>query len=270
MLARIASKLFAGYPASIEEIPVPMTISLVAVLLLLAADEPRPPAPNPMCLDARTVDSVRQLNPQDLLVSAANGRFRLSLAPGCAELSNGAELLAEHGWVCGNAREYVQAGAQMCAVTGLQSLSMREFSQLARDNDKQQLAGATTLPAVESVGERAAPRRFTGSHDYCVRPSMVRAWSVDPDGVVVRTNAEQSGGNRAYRIEFAQSCPQADYLSTLSLKSGIGLDLVCGNPGDVAMLSKDEYQPTNDERMLHMSSIADRRGCMISAVYPIE
>ena len=247
-----------------------MLISLIFPLLVLAADEPRPPAPSPQCLDARTVSSVRQLGPQELLVAAANGRFQLSLAPGCEELSNGAQLLAEHGWVCGNAREYVRAGAHMCAVTSLRNLSVREFAQLAHDADTQQLEGATKLPAVQVVGKPDAPRRFTGSYDYCVRPSQIRAWSVDDDGVVVRTNPDQAGGNSAYRIEFESSCPQADYLSVLSLKSGVGLDLVCGNPGDVAMLSKDESEPVQDERTQRASSMADRRGCPISAVYPIE
>lgn len=248
-----------------------MMVYLIAPLLLLAADEPRPPAPDPMCLDARTVQSVRQLNPQDLLVSAANGRFRLSLAPGCANLGDGSALLAEHGWVCGHPREYVQAGAQMCAITSLQGLSMREYAELARNADTQQLAGATQLPEVKVVGKQDAPRRFTGSYDYCVKPSLIRAWSVDGDGgVIVRINPDQSGGNSEYRIEFETSCPQADSLSILSLKSGIGLDLVCGNPGDVAMLSKDESVPVQDERAQRATSMADRRGCPISAVYPIE
>lgn len=248
-----------------------MMIPLIAPLLLFAFDEPRPPAPNPQCLDARTVNSVRQLGPQQLLVAAANGRFRLDIAAGCENLSERSALLAENGWVCGNPREYLQAGAQMCAISSLQNLSMREYAQLARDLDTRQLATATQLPEVKVVGKQDAPRRFTGSFDYCVKPSRIRAWSVDDgDGVVVRVNPDQSGGNSAYRIEFESSCPQAAYLSTLSLKSGVGLDLVCGNPGDVALLSKDESEPVQDERTQKATSMADRRGCPISAVYPIE
>lgn len=267
-----------------------MQIAALALLLLLqpAAAEPPAPradAPAPNCVDARSVTQMRQIAADVLLVASASTRHRISLHDACADAAIGASLLAKDGWVCGGgAREFVQTATLLCPIRAVEVVSARDYAQWSRAAD---MAAATAedttlLPAVESRGKRKALRGFRGSPEYCLRPSAVRSWSEDGGGLIVHTAKDRSGGNSNYRVDLGGNCPQLAYMSNLSLQSGVGLDLVCGNAGDVALLSREENAPSSgpqtadgeqipvDRPLSSRLSHADTRGCAIVAVYPVD
>ena len=173
--------------------------------------------------------------------------------------------------MCGGEREFVQTGQQLCRIIAAEALSARDYAQQARriDLNSQGIDGELMQP-VEVRARLSSQRGFRGSPEYCVRPSLVRGWSADGEGIVVQTNKHRSGGHDSYRIEFAGGCPDAAYLSNLRLKSGVGLDLVCGNPGDVAVLEADSSASASVERISATPTMAGSRGCLIAAVYPAE
>lgn len=246
-------------------------LSLVVPLLWLAALESpqRMPAPAPGCLDARAVTQMRQVADTTLILATDAQRYRLELAVACPDLDAGASLLATQGWVCGLPREFVQTNGRLCPVSRVDEISTRDYAQAARALDQSQ---GSLLTAVETRGRRSAQRGFRGSPDYCFRPSLVRAWAADADGILVQTSKRRSGGFSAYRVEFGSSCPEIAYLPNLTLRSGVGLDLICGNVGDVAELSDaGSGRPTiaSDEAQGLTPSIYSRRGCGITAVYPV-
>ena len=246
---------------------------LISLLLLTqATSEPRPPAPAPSCLDARAVTQMRQLSPNTLIVASEERRFRIDVSQDCPDMASGSALLAEHGWVCGQPREFVQTQAQLCPITQVEEITTRDYSQLVRAADHN--PDGQLLPTVESRSHRGATRGFRGSFDYCFRPSQMRAWAADDDGILIQTSKIRSGGHGAYRLELGGSCPQIAFLPVLKLSSGVGLDLICGNPGDAALLSDDRSSsPTADglERGRTESRFAkaSERPCPIVAVYPV-
>lgn len=245
-----------------------MLFTLIAGAWLSAAATEVParmPAPTAECLDARQVSSVRQLAPDRLLVATSTTRHQVQFGSACPDAATDAAFLATEGWVCGGPREFVKTRSGLCPIFAVRTLSTREFASLARSADEK-LADARLLAPVEAVGKRSEKQSFRGSYDYCLHPSQVRAWSEDGDGIVVETSKRRTGGNSRYRIEFANSCPQVSYQPSLTLRSGIGLDLVCGHPGDVAVLSP----ATDAERAGRFSTPADRYGCVIAAVYPVD
>lgn len=246
-----------------------MSLALLLLALApLAAD--RAPAPSADCLDARTTSQVRQLDERTLLVSAVGSYHRIVTEAACPVADNAA-LLAREGWVCGGEREYVQSGQQLCRITQVQPLSAREYARQARRIDLSgQGIDGEVMPGVEVRARLSSQRGFRGSPEYCVRPSLVRGWSADGEGILVQTSKRRSGGHGSYRIEFAGGCPDAAYLSNLRLKSGVGLDLVCGNPGDVAVLEADSSVSASIERISATPTLATARGCLIAAVYPAE
>jgi|CXWL01.1.fsa_nt_gi hypothetical protein len=258
--------------------------ALVVLMLMSTGDvSARPPAPHPACLDARTVTQMRQTTPTSLLVSAGTDRYQLTLAEACPAEAPGAALLAPAGWVCGNAREFVRTIDRLCAITAIETLSSRDYSRLARAADGS--SGASMMAAVETHGERAKARNgFRGSYDYCFRPSTVRSWSADGEGILVSTSKKRSGGFGSYRVEFDSTCPQVAYLGVLSWRSGVGLDLICGNPGDAAMLtSANTWKVWDPEAQIEYTDVigwsrgphgeqrtVEAHGCMVAAVYPID
>lgn len=246
-----------------------MSLALLLLALApLAAD--RAPAPSADCLDARTTSQVRQLDERNLLVSAV-GSYHWIVTEAACPVADNAALLAREGWVCGGEREYVQSGQQLCRITQVQPLSAREYARQARRIDLSgQGIDGEVMPAVEVRARLSSQRGFRGSPEYCVRPSLVRGWSADDEGILVQTSKRRSGGHGSYRIEFAGGCPDAAYLSNLRLKSGVGLDLVCGNPGDVAVLEADSSVSASIERISATPTLATARGCLIAAVYPAE
>lgn len=248
-----------------------MSLALLMLAFAPLAAE-RAPAPSAICLDARATTQVRQLDDRTLLVAGSGKYHRIVTEAACPVTTDaGAALLAREGWVCGGEREYVQTGQQLCRISEVQSLSARDYAQQARriDLTGQGIDGEMMQP-VEVRARLSSQRGFRGSPEYCVRPSLVRAWSADDDGILVQTGKHRSGGHGSYRIEFAGGCPDAAYLSNLRLKSGVGLDLVCGNPGDVAVLEADSSVSASIERISATPTLATARGCLIAAVYPVE
>lgn len=244
-------------------------------LLLIAAPTAaeRSPAPAPNCLDARIVTQMRQLNPTTLIVASGELRFQLEVENACPDMAAGtASLLAAEGWVCGLGREFVQTASQLCPIQKVTPIETRDYSQLARAAD--QANGGETMAAVEVHGKRSAKRGFWGSYDYCFRPSQMRAWAADDDGILVQTSKSRSGGYGAYRVELGGSCPQIAFQPNLTMRSGLGLDLICGNAGDEALLSDDgasrpiirDAEFTGEQ---YRFRAALQRACPIVAVYPV-
>lgn len=244
-------------------------------LLLIAAPTAaeRSPAPAPNCLDARIVTHMRQLNPTTLIVASGELRFQLEVENACPDMAAGtASLLAAEGWVCGLGREFVQTASQLCPIQKVTPIETRDYSQLARAAD--QANGGETMAAVEVHGKRSAKRGFWGSYDYCFRPSQMRAWAADDDGILVQTSKSRSGGYGAYRVELGGSCPQIAFQPNLTMRSGVGLDLICGNAGDEALLFDDgasrpiirDAEFTGEQ---YRFRAALQRACPIVAVYPV-
>jgi len=259
-------------------------LALWALALPLTAAHAQTPAPAPRlppapgCLDARQMDEVRQVSPTLLAVQGRDGqRFRIDLADGCPGASQAqAVLLAREGWVCGTGREYVRIGDATCAVAAIATVDAREYAALARAS---QVAddGVTTLDTVQV----RAPRRhgFAGSSSFCFNPRYLRAWSEDKQGMLVELSPRRSGGHRYYRVELAQSCPDLDSAPAITFRSGVGIGLICGNPGDRVVAqdsggnsvfdsgNADALIP-GDERRWSRRGI--RIQCTVSAVYPHE
>ena len=262
-------------------------MSLIALTLTLALagvqpDSTRAPAPAPSCLDARAVTEVRTLDAIQLLIRAGGKRYRLATGEACPGTEYGAALLAEHGWVCGGAREFVRTPSHLCPIARVEPLAARDYARLQREADAALLArNATLLQPVESRARRDASKGFIGTYDYCFKPSQVRSWSATPDAIIVHTSKLRSGGNGRYRVEFSGNCPEAAFNNELVLRSGIGLDLICGNPGDIAELRRGLGQPMNTGFGSSASSLTLEtgansaagigvRGCRIEEVYPID
>lgn len=250
-----------------------MYSALLSLLLLTqAVADPRPQPPAPACLDARSLSQMRQLNLSTLIVASGEQRYRIDVAQACPDMSTGSALLAQDGWVCGQSREFVQTPTQLCPIARVEQITPKDYSQLARAAD--QSSDGQLLAAVESRGHRRAARGFRGSYDYCLRPSLMRAWAADDDGILIHTSKRHSGGYGAYRLELGGSCPQIAFLPVLSLHSGVGLDLICGNVGDAALLSDDRSaSPTADGQSSGRTegrfAKVSERPCPIVAVYPV-
>lgn len=251
-----------------------MLHALLPLLLLASpASAERSPPPAPDCLDARVVTQMRQLNPTTLIVASGESRFRIEVEGACPDMAAGsAALLAAEGWVCGAGREFVQTAAQLCPIRSVQPIASRDYAQLARAADHAH--GGETLAAVEVHGKRSAKRGFWGSYDYCFRPSQMRAWAADDDGILVQTSKTRSGGYGAYRVELGGSCPQIAFQPNLRMRSGLGLDLICGNAGDEALLFDDgSSRPIvgdvdfSGEQYRFRAAL--QRACPIVAVYPV-
>ena len=238
----------------------------------------QPPAPD--CLDARQMAEVRQASPTHLAVQGQDGqRFRITLAQACPGAGDAtAVLLARDGWVCGAGSAFVRIGDNTCAVSGLEPVDAREYAALAREAAVQ--AAADGVKTLETVQVRAPRRRgFAGSPSFCFNPRYLRAWSEDSKGMLVELSPRRSGGHRYYRVELAQSCPDLDAAPAIVFRSGVGIGLICGNPGDrvVAQNSGDGslfdsgdagFMFADDER--RSSRMGIRVQCSVSAVYPHE
>lgn len=260
-----------------------MLIWMLAALHGLTSPDAARTPPAPHCLDARAVTQVRQIAPDALLIATSGGRYRLQTEGECSAASEQAALLAAEGWMCGGTREFVQTGTALCAVRAVEALDQRRYAALAKIADQAARDGVAVMAAVESRGKRAAFMGFRGSPDYCFRPSQVQAWSEDGDGIVVQTRKLRSGGHSRYRVELDSNCPESAYLSVLTLRSGFGMDLVCGNTGDVAVFSGDSvgagggFRQTADQDSLLVSERVGRSsiravsaGCPIAEVYPAD
>lgn len=254
-----------------------------------AADVRTPPAPQ--CLDAREVREVFQSDARTLAMVQSDGqRFRVELGAVCPDATVGSDtrLLAGNGWMCGTGNEFVAVDSQLCPVAAVAPITSAEYAQHARASQTGS-DGSTTLATVVVKGE---PRHgFAASHSYCFNPRHVRGWSEDAKGVVVEVNPRRSGGNRYYRVELMRSCPHLSGPVSIAFRSGVGIGLICGNPGDdirtgtrgtasVGSAGNDPGQPlalvdgrsteflmTGSDRMQILGA---KSGCPIRAVYPMD
>lgn len=254
------------------------TLALPQAAQAQAPDAPPRVPPAAGCLDARQMGEVRQASSTGLAVQGRDGqRFRITLSEGCPGAGRAdAVLLAREGWVCGTGQEYVRIGEATCAVTGIATIDAREYAAMARAATTAD-DGVTTL---ETVEVRAPQRRgFAGSSSFCFNPRYLRAWSEDSKGMLVELSPRRSGGHRYYRVELAQSCPDLDSAPAISFRSGVGIGLICGNPGDRVVAQNSggaslfdagdaDAMIPGDERRWSRRGI--RVQCSVSAVYPHE
>ena len=235
----------------------------------------REPAPAPGCLDARSVEKVRASPSGMLLVAAQARRFALSVDAACAaQMPEPDGLVAEDGWICGGPREYVRAGAAYCTIRGIEEIDQREYSRRAMQIDRERRrAPAVALAPVEVNATRRKSRlQLRGDPDYCINPAAVRGWQFDGNDVVVQTSPRRAAGRRAYRLELITACPELTWLSVLTFRSGVGIGLICGNPGDRVIGSHPaslagSTTPGEIEGVKARSFTA-AGGCEVTAVYP--
>ena len=234
-----------------------------------------------VCLDARQVAELQQASPRQLAALDRSGqRFRIDLGEDCPGSQGArAQLLARGGRVCGTAGEAVRIGAATCPIAAVTIVDARAYAGLARAaaalaHD----APATTLETVEVRGERR--RGFGGSSSYCFDTRYLRSWSEDGKGMLVEVAPKRSGGHRYYRVELPQSCPDLDAAPAISFRSGVGISLICGNPGDrvvaegqgesVLFGAGDPAFPISDDVRASRFRAGMRFQCTVSAVYPHE
>lgn len=192
-------------------------------------------APAENCLDARLVEEVFQADEHTLAVAASGGlRYRLSFTHACGDVTttSDAKMLANEGWMCGAGNEFIAVNDRLCPVGNVARISAAEYAEHARASHTG-ADGTTTLSAVRVQGRRR--RGFAASSNYCINPRFIRGWSEGPEGLLVEVNPRRSGGNRFYRVELIGSCPQLSGGSAMSMRSGMGIGLVCGNPGDTIL-----------------------------------
>jgi hypothetical protein len=216
------------------------------------------------------MQEVRQVDPRTLTVLTDDDRrFRVDMASDCLMETGNATLLAQEGWVCGQPREFVRTGEQLCPIVGLQTIDAREYAALAREGDR---AGIATLDTVQVRAERR--RGFAASYSYCFNPRYMRAWSEDSDGLLVEMSPRRAGGNRYYRVELAQSCPDLNSAPAVSFRSGVGIGLICGNPGDqvLAQTEREDLERAYLQGNGIVPRFDPRRAgatrCTVTAVYP--
>ncbi|WP_368564031.1 hypothetical protein [Pseudoxanthomonas sp. UTMC 1351] len=245
---------------------------LLAIATIPVSAQTRSPSPSPDCLDARRMQEVRQVEPRALTVLTQDDRrFRVDLASDCPVGTGDAILLAQEGWVCGRAREFVRTGERLCPISGLQTIDAREYAALARAGDRDQ-AGIATLDAVQVRAERR--QGFAGSYSYCFNPRYMRAWSEDSEGLLVEMSPRRAGGNRYYRVELSQSCPDLYSAPAVIFQSGVGIGLICGNPGDqvLAQTEREDVERAYLQGNGITPNFNPRRAratrCAVTAVYP--
>ncbi len=262
------------------------TITGISMALLGAAPSlaseaaPQRQPPQPHCLDARGITAMRQPDPRTLLLTAADGsHHQLGLDRDCPGLEHAehAELLGRDGWICNSRDAFVRTGGMQCRVTSVAMLDARQYAARLRASEHDAVA---TLDRVEVHGQRRQGwHGFRGSYDYCFNPRDVRSWSEDPEGLLIETSPRRSGGHRWYRVELASHCPELDSSPSLQFVSGVGIGLICANPGDSVVASRDTMGAFAGSKGLPgvdnladparaASPIASGIRCEVAAVYP--
>ncbi|KAB7763829.1 hypothetical protein [Xanthomonas maliensis] len=244
-----------------------LPLLLSASALACSAHEPaRPAAPANDCLDARALVELQQPAAETLLVTERGGRhFRLQLAQACPELATQADarLLAPHGWVCNGAPAMVAAGQTQCAIGEVAPVSPRDYAALTRQHDAASIATLDPL-TVRQQGRRA----FVGNSAYCFHPGLVRSWSEDDQGLLVEVAAQRHGGHRYYRVELMDNCSELNGSPPIRFVSGMGLNAICGNPGDKVDIV-DQFAITGAGAVTRPGQLARmRQSCTVAAVYP--
>ncbi|WP_043689973.1 hypothetical protein [Luteimonas huabeiensis] len=243
----------------------------VGMLAALAAGEAtgrEPPASG--CLDLRTVDGAWLAAPREALLRTEVGAHaRLRLSEDCPAPPAGESLgsLAPEGWLCPGGQAWLRSGERVCAVASLEPLDAAALADALRAADA--ATGVPTLDPVEVRGRAGRARGFAGTTEYCLDSRYLRGWHTDRDGLVVEVSPRRHAGNRYYRIETANACPQADAADQLRLVSGIGLTAICGHAGDRVELVRDRPAHVEIDVPTMFRSRLTTRGCEIRRVYPL-
>lgn len=251
--------------------PMRRPLVLLALLPALAQAQAPPPriAPAAGCLDARTVSDMWQPDPTTVAIATTGGRlFRLTLAQACPglEADPDAQLLAPDGWVCGQARALVRSGQRLCPVSALTPVDAQDEATMARaagQDGVQTLAPVPVQPQAAGHGQR---RGFGGASRDCFDPRGLRSWSEDPQGMTVEVSPRRNNGRHRYRVELTGSCPVLSSSPTLTFRSGMGIGVICGNPGDAvtATLDRDPLDLRAPTR------VASGASCGVGAVWPLD
>jgi hypothetical protein len=256
---------------------VTFSLALFAGALPFTAAAQSAPArtpPAPQCLDAREVAEMRQPDPRTLAIATTDKRyFRLGLQQDCPGLEgdSAAALWGRDGWICGEGREFARGAGHDCPIVSSQPGDAASYARDARLADQN---GPRTLAPVEVRGtQRPGQRGFRGTTSYCFAPRYMRAWSEDPQGVIVEVSPVHSGGNRYYRVELASSCPALSGASTIAFVSGMDMGIICGNAGDALVVQQRSLTAAGGSQHPMFSRpggmplrASDR--CTVSAVYP--
>lgn len=259
----------------------PILPCIVLLLVAPVASTQSLPAPaSAACVDARQLVELRQASSRQLAGLDRSGqRVRIDLGDDCPGSAGArAQLLARSGRVCGAEGEAVRIGTATCPIVAVTAVSARDYAGLARAAAA--LADDTTATTLETVEVRGERRRgFGGSSSYCFDTRYLRSWSEDGKGMLVEVSPARSGGHRYYRVELPQSCPDLDAAPAISFRSGVGISLICGNPGDrvvadgtgdsVSFDASSPYPVSDDVRASRFRA-GMRFQCTVSAVYPHE
>ena len=237
----------------------------LAVASSASAQERTPPAPH--CMDAVGVQEVEQASPRSIALRAASGQaYRIDFSEDCPGVRGATTLKLEApaGWACGRPSERVVVDGRSCAVSAVTPVQDRDYASVARNSDRLRTA---TLPTL-TISERKDVRRsFGGSPSYCFATRNVRAWSSDPQGMLVETNPLRNGGHRYYRVELGGHCRQLDRAPQLSFRSGMQNGLICGNAGDRILTADFENGDLRSDGLAPLPQYT-RGACTIQAVYP--
>jgi hypothetical protein len=253
------------------------TVGLGLVALLgPSAALAREPAPSDACLDARTLNRVRSLDPNTLLIDAGDRHFVVAHASGCDAGSEAqpSSLVAHEGWVCGKEREFVRSGDTLCPVLSVTRIDARVYASLAAaaDGVTRDENGRLRMAPLEVVGASKRGRGFRGDPDYCFPIPAVRAWSLDANDLIVVTSRRRSGGNAKYRVELETTCPELEWADGIDFRSTASTGWICGNAGDRVI----PLEYSTDIGASHFEVAAEQQAsyrsgdvsCRISAVHP--
>lgn len=238
----------------------------LALAALSAQAGARAPAPSPGCLDARAIERVHAVDENTLAIDAGNGWFAVAHAAGCS-VETSAKLLAKDGWACGAGADFVQDGKTLCPVLSVTRIDGRTYAGLAQAADRRRFAadGAPSLAPVEVRAQRRAAAGFRGDTSYCFSPTAVRGWQLDGNELVVQTAPRRSGGKRSYRVALLAPCPELIWADAVEFRSGLGVGMICGNAGDLALARDDGMELGVDDRQ---PTRFIQRGCGIAQVWP--
>jgi len=251
--------------------------SAEATTTALPGDSHTRVAPAPNCMDARGLREMNQVSGTHISLRAADqSTWKVSFKDNCPGLTASANprILAEESWVCGTGHERIVADGKDCVVASVEPMTRRDFAEEARQADR---SGVATLAA---VNVKEARRTLRGSTSYCFDTRHVRSYGDNVKGFTVQTNPKRSGGNKEYVVEVGANCRALMHSPAIQFRSGFGTSMICGNPGDVVVMTSQPNAPSGgdisgeDLSFINRSAglpradmgIGDR--CDVLAVYP--
>ena len=237
---------------------------MMCIAMLLA---PRPSIasgqPAADCIDLKAVTGGWRSGERELLLrSGSTDGARLALDPGCPVFEEGIDLetVAAGGVACPGQPVAVRGGGITCQVVRMSMLSAPELADALRARDAHMQARVTLDPVVVR-GSRW--RSIAGTTDRCVDARFLRGWRQDGNDLVVEVAPMRHAGNRYYRVETVERCPDLASTRSIRLKSRRGGAAVCGRPGDRLVLLQDGFSPMGG------AAGGSGRGCEISRVTPL-